>query len=75
LRDFSKKLKGYETGIILGLESKTSSPIQVIRDPNRMNATFKNLYIVGEGSGWAGGIISSASDGLRACQKILTVGK
>lgn len=71
LKNFCRKLKGYETGIIIGLESKTSSPIQVRRDPVRMNATFENLYVIGEGSGWAGGIISSAADGLKTCQQIL----
>jgi uncharacterized protein len=70
LKDFCQKLKGYETGIILGLESKSSSPIQVERDPEKLNAQYLNLYIVGEGSGWAGGIISSAADGLKAAQQI-----
>ena len=71
LKDFCQKLKGYETGIILGLESKSSSPIQVERDPQKLTAGYSNLYVVGEGSGWAGGIISSAADGLKAAQKIL----
>jgi hypothetical protein len=71
LSDFCMKLKGYESGIILGLESKTSSPIQVQRDPQKMYSKFTNLYIAGEGSGWAGGIISSASDGLKIAQQII----
>ncbi|MBN2350184.1 MAG: FAD-dependent monooxygenase [Bacteroidales bacterium] len=71
LEDFSRKIKGFDTGIILGLESKTSSPIQVIRDDNGRCAGFENLYILGEGSGFAGGIISSAADGVRAALKII----
>jgi uncharacterized FAD-dependent dehydrogenase len=71
LGSFCSRLKGYETGIILGLESKTSAPIQVERHPHKLNATFDNLYIAGEGSGWAGGIISSAADGLKVAQQIL----
>ncbi len=71
IKDFCRKIKGYETGIILGLESKSSSPIQVDRDPVKLNAKYANLYIVGEGSGWAGGIISSASDGLKASEQII----
>ena len=66
LKDFSRKIKGFETGNIMGLESKTSAAIQVERDENRLCSGFKNLYIVGEGSGYAGGIISSAADGVKA---------
>ncbi len=72
LKQFCKKMRGYESGIILGLESKTSSPIQVKRDPATLHAGYRNLYIVGEGSGWAGGIISSAADGLKAAQRIVS---
>ncbi len=71
LTQFCRKLKGYETGIILGLESKTSSPIQVKRDPDTLSSGYSNLFLVGEGSGWAGGIISSAADGLKVSQQIM----
>ena len=71
LRDFNRKLKGYEDGILLGLESKTSSPIQVIRDENGLTEGFSNLFLIGEGSGYAGGIMSSAADGLKAAMKIV----
>jgi len=70
LKDFSRKLKGFEDGNIIGLESKTSSPIQVIRDENGLCAGFENLYIVGEGSGYSGGIISSGVDGIKTAIKI-----
>jgi len=66
LIDFIHKMKGFETGNLLGLESKTSSPIQVIRGKDGLCENFDNLYIVGEGSGYAGGIISSAADGIRS---------
>jgi uncharacterized FAD-dependent dehydrogenase len=65
LTDFNRKLKGFDTGILLGLESKTSSPIQVIRDYQGRCEGFENLYMAGEGSGYAGGIISSGADGIR----------
>jgi uncharacterized protein len=68
---FSKKLKGFETGIILGLESKTSSPLQVLREPDRLCQGFSNLYLAGEGSGWSGGIISSGVDGIRTALAII----
>ena len=65
LGDFSRKIKGFERGVLMGLESKTSSPIQVSREKNGMCTGFDNLYFVGEGSGYAGGIISSAADGVK----------
>ena len=71
LLDFSHKIKGFETGNILGLESKTSSPIQAIREENMLCAGFKNLYMAGEGSGQSGGIISSAADGIKIAQRII----
>ena len=71
LKDFNRKIRGYEKGILLGLESKTSSPIQVLREPNGLCSGFSNLFIVGEGSGYAGGIISSAADGIKAALKII----
>ena len=71
LKEFSRKIRGFETGNIMGLESKTSSPIQVIREKNGLCEGFKNLYLIGEGSGYAGGIISSAADGLKAAMDII----
>lgn len=68
---FSKKLKGFDAGIILGLESKTSSPLQALRDEDRRCVGFSNLYLAGEGSGWSGGIISSGVDGIRTALAII----
>jgi uncharacterized FAD-dependent dehydrogenase len=65
LKDFNRKLHGFDRGLLMGLESKTSSPIQVSRDRNGKCTGFENLYFVGEGSGFAGGIISSAADGVK----------
>ncbi|MBI9082111.1 MAG: FAD-dependent monooxygenase [Desulfobacterales bacterium] len=71
LGHFGQKLKGFDTGIIMGLESKTSSPVQVVREKNGPCAGVANLYVVGEGSGFAGGIISSAADGIRTAMGII----
>jgi len=71
LKDFKRKLKGYEKGILLGLESKTSSPVQVLREENGLCSGFSNLFMVGEGSGYAGGIISSAADGIKVALQII----
>ncbi len=72
LEDLTLRMPGFENGQVLGLESKTSSPIQVLR--NRETGLAEgtvNLFICGEASGYAGGIISSASDGLRSALAIL----
>ncbi|MEN8117073.1 MAG: FAD-dependent protein [Bacteroidota bacterium] len=66
LSDFNRKMRGFETGNLLGFESKTSAPIQVIREKNGLCENYENLYVIGEGSGYAGGIISSAADGIKA---------
>ncbi|NQU95456.1 MAG: FAD-dependent oxidoreductase, partial [Candidatus Omnitrophica bacterium] len=71
LKDFSRKIKGFETGIIMGLDSKSSSPIQVIRGENYLSTGFENLYVTGEGSGYSGGIISSGADGIKAAMAII----
>lgn len=72
LKDFSRKLKGFEKGNIIGLESKTSALLQVHRDKNGLADGFLNLYINGEGSGYSGGIISSAADGLKGALTIIS---
>ncbi|MBI9097711.1 MAG: FAD-binding protein [Spirochaetaceae bacterium] len=71
LSDFSRKLKGFEKGNILGLESKTSALIQVHRNKDGLADRFSNLYINGEGSGYSGGIISSAADGIKGSMAII----
>lgn len=71
LINFSRKIDGYKDGNIMGLESKTSSPIQVDREPGGLCHGFSNLYFLGEGSGWAGGIISSGADGVKGSMDII----
>lgn len=71
LTDFSRKLKGFEQGTMIGLESKTSALIQAKRDQNGLADGFDNLYINGEGSGYSGGIISSAADGIKGAMAII----
>jgi hypothetical protein len=75
LTDFIRKMRGFETGTLIGLESKTSSPIQVIREKNGLCEGFDNLYMIGEGSGYAGGIISSAADGIKAAMSLIETSK
>ncbi len=74
LKDFSKKMRGFENGVLIGLESKTSSPVQLIRDGMKC-AGFENLYLAGEGTGLSGGIISSAADGIKVAFDIISIEK
>ncbi len=70
LKDFAKRLRGFDQGTLMGLESKTSSPLQVSRESNGRCIGFDNLYFIGEGSGFAGGIVSSAADGIRCAMSL-----
>jgi len=71
LKVFSSQTKGFGQGILVGLESKTSSPLQITRNEKRRVAGWENLFITGEGSGLAGGIVSSAADGMKAAMQII----
>lgn len=69
---FDKKMKGFLTSEanILGVESRTSSPIRIPRNENLEHVQIKNLYPCGEGAGYAGGIVSSAIDGINCAEAI-----
>lgn len=72
-KEFDRKAPGFMTpeAIMIGLESRTSSPVRMLRDPESMaSPMLSNLYPAGEGAGYAGGIVSAAIDGMR-CAKSL----
>ena len=72
-QDFDRKHKGFLTNeaVIVGVESRSSSPIRIVRDPETMlSISHPWLYPCGEGAGYAGGITSSALDGINAALKI-----
>ncbi len=71
LKDFSRKIKNFESGNLVGLESKSSAVIQVLRARSGLCEGFENIYMLGEGSGYAGGIISSAADGIKGAMNII----
>ncbi len=66
------KIKGFaeNDAIITGFETRSSSPVRFYRDENYMT-NVRNLYVCGEGCGFAGGITSSAVDGLKCAEKII----
>jgi uncharacterized protein len=54
--------------VLLGAETRTSSPVRITRNEKYESATIKNIYPIGEGSGYTGGITSSAADALKAVE-------
>lgn len=69
----NKKMHGYYTNdaLLLGVESRTSSPVRIPRDPETLEHTqVAGLYPCGEGAGYAGGIVSSALDGINCAARI-----
>ncbi|MBQ7438749.1 MAG: FAD-dependent monooxygenase [Paludibacteraceae bacterium] len=73
-RDYDKKYPGFLTNeaVIVGVESRSSSPVRIIRDPETLQSiNTPGLYPCGEGAGYAGGITSSALDGINAALKIV----
>lgn len=69
---FDRKMHGFSThrhAQVFGIESRTSSPYRIDRDRESLSSpSYPNLYPVGEGAGYAGGITSAAVDGIRAAQ-------
>ena len=72
-RDFGRRLRGFITdeALVAAIESRTSSPVRIVRDRDSFIAAgIDGLYPAGEGAGYAGGIVSSAVDGMMAAEKI-----
>lgn len=70
---FDKRIKGFgrDDALILGIESRTSSPVKILRDES-LQSNIKGIYPCGEGAGYAGGITSAAMDGIRVAKEILS---
>jgi uncharacterized FAD-dependent dehydrogenase len=72
--EFGKKMKGYHTrqANIVGVESRTSSPVNIPRKENLEHPEIEGLFPCGEGGGYAGGIVSAAMDGERCAEAAVT---
>ena len=70
LKEFGKKMNGYytEEANVIGVESRTSSPVSIPRKENLEHTQIEGLYPCGEGGGYAGGIVSAAMDGERCAE-------
>ena len=78
LRDFGRKMRGYlsNEGQVIGVESRTSSPIRIPRDRDTCeHVQVQRLFPCGEGAGYAGGIVSAAMDGERCAEELVKLYK
>jgi uncharacterized FAD-dependent dehydrogenase len=74
LRMFDRQIRGFlhPEAVLVGPEARSSSPVRIVRDQGTLAApSHDRVYPVGEGAGFAGGIVSAAIDGLRAAERIL----
>lgn len=72
LMDFNKRLRGFVTAeaTLIGIESRTSAPVRIVRGADYESSGVRGLYPAGEGAGYAGGIMSSAVDGVKIADTI-----
>ncbi|MDF9824601.1 putative FAD-dependent dehydrogenase [Breznakia sp. PF5-3] len=75
IKDFQKKNKAFrnENAVLTGVETRSSSPLRIIRDKEMQSISLAKVYPIGEGSGYSGGIVSSAIDGLKCAEKIIEI--
>lgn len=75
--EVNKSMRGYicDDALLIASETRTSTPVRILRDKESGECTaLKNLYPAGEGSGYSGGIVSSAMDGINQCKKMVELG-
>ena len=73
LAAFDRKINGFAVpdAVLTAPETRTSSPVRILRGPDRQSISVDGLYPCGEGSGYAGGIMSSAVDGIHAAGAVI----
>lgn len=73
LIDFDKKISGFACldALLTGVETRTSAPLRIVRNQNMESVSLKNFYPIGEGAGYAGGIVSAGVDGIKVAQMII----
>lgn len=69
---FNKKINSFakDDNLLIGVESRSSAPVQIVRNEN-FEATKQGVFVCGEGAGYAGGITSSAADGVKCAEKVM----
>ncbi len=76
IKEFDNKIKNYANpdAILAAIESRTSSPVKIIRD-DTFQSNIKGIYPCGEGAGYAGGITTSAMDGIKVAEAVMNTFK
>lgn len=71
---FDKKIKGFanEAAVLTAPETRSSSPVRILRGEDGQSLSHKGIYPCGEGAGYAGGIMSAATDGLKTAESLLS---
>lgn len=71
--EFDKKIKGFAVpdAVLTAPETRSSSPVRILRNEDLQSVTIKGVYPCGEGAGYAGGIVSAAVDGITVAEKII----
>jgi hypothetical protein len=74
---FGSRIKGFDDpqACLTGVETRTSAPVRLTRGTDRMSVNTSGLYPIGEGAGYAGGIMSAALDGVESAIKLMTIYK
>jgi uncharacterized FAD-dependent dehydrogenase len=70
---FDRKLHGFNDpdAVLTGVETRSSSPVRILRNEQFQSPALRGLYPCGEGAGYAGGIMSAAVDGIQTAEAIL----
>ena len=74
LKSFDRKIKNFTTcSVLTGVETRTSAPLRILRNELMESINVCGLMPIGEGAGYAGGIMSAAIDGIKAAERIMSV--
>jgi len=72
LKQWEKSIPGFILqGVLAGVETRTSAPVRILRGVNGQSLNMSGIFPAGEGAGYAGGIVSSAVDGMRTAQALM----
>jgi uncharacterized FAD-dependent dehydrogenase len=73
LHEYEKKMRGFlsDAALVVGVETKTSAPIVMLRDKTLQSVSHPGFFPTGEGAGFAGGIVSASLDGVRVGRAVL----
>ena len=77
LAAFDRRLPGFAgpDAVLTGVETRSSSPVRILRNAETCESAVRGLFPAGEGAGYAGGILSAAVDGIRCAEKVLPEGQ